>query len=54
MKSILYVGMDVHKETIVIACGSEGKEIRVIGTIANAAAALDPDPSLERSSNDGH
>jgi transposase len=40
MKSILYVGMDVHKETIAVACASEGEEIRVVGTIANNATAL--------------
>jgi len=33
--------MDVHKETIVIACAAEGEEIRMVGTIANTAAALD-------------
>jgi len=33
--------MDVHKETITIACASEGEEIRMVGTIANTAAALD-------------
>jgi len=41
MKSLLYVGMDVHKETIVVACAAEGEEVRVVGTIANTAAALD-------------
>ena len=41
MKSVLYVGMDVHKETITVACASEGEDIRVVGTIANTAAALD-------------
>ena len=41
MKNLLYVGMDVHKETIAVACASEGEEIRVVGTIANTAAALD-------------
>jgi len=40
MKSVLYVGMDVHKETIAIACAAEGEEIRVVDTIANTAAAL--------------
>ena len=40
MKNLLYVGMDVHKETITVACASEGEEVRVIGTIANTAAAL--------------
>ena len=40
MKRILYVGMDVHKEIIVIACASEGEEIRELGTIANNSAAL--------------
>ena len=41
MKSLLYVGMDVHKDTITVACASEGEDIRVAGTIANTAAALD-------------
>jgi transposase len=41
MKSLLYVGMDVHKETIVMACASEGEEVRVLGTIVNISAALD-------------
>jgi transposase len=41
MKKILYVGMDVHKETISIACGAEGEEIRQFGTIPNNSAALD-------------
>lgn len=41
MKSLLYVGMDVHKETIVIACAGEGEDVRVIGTIPNTNAALD-------------
>ena len=27
MKSSLYVGMDVHKETIVMACAGEGARI---------------------------
>jgi len=33
--------MDVHKDTITVACASEGEEIRVVGTIGNTAAALD-------------
>ena len=41
MKSVLYVGMDVHKETITLACACAGEEIRVIGKIANNAASLD-------------
>ncbi len=41
MKKLLYVGMDVHKESIVMACGGEGEEIRVLGTIPNTSAALD-------------
>jgi hypothetical protein len=41
MKKILYVGMDVHKESIAIACGAEGEEIRYYGTISNHFAALD-------------
>jgi transposase len=41
MKKILYVGMDVHKETISIACATEGEDIRHYGTIPNHFAALD-------------
>jgi len=41
MRNVLYVGMDVHKETITIACASDGEEIRVVGTIANTSASLD-------------
>jgi transposase len=41
MKKILYVGMDVHKESIALACGAEGEEIRHYGTIPNRLAALD-------------
>jgi transposase len=41
MKKILYVGMDVHKESIAIACGAEGEEIRYYGTIPNYLASLD-------------
>jgi transposase len=41
MKKILYVGMDVHKESISIACGAEGEDIRHYGTIPNHFAALD-------------
>lgn len=41
MKNLLYVGMDVHKETITLAATSEGEEIRHIGTIPNQTAALD-------------
>jgi hypothetical protein len=37
MKKILYVGLDVHKETISIACGSEREDIRHFGTIPNNA-----------------
>ena len=33
MKKLLYVGMDVHKESIVIACAGEGEDVRVLGTI---------------------
>jgi len=41
MKNLLYVGMDVHKESIALAAASEGEEIRHIGTIPNQIAALD-------------
>lgn len=33
MKKLLYVGMDVHEESIVIACAGGGEEIRVLGTM---------------------
>jgi transposase len=41
MKTILYVGMDVHKESISIACAAEGEDIRQYGTISNNLAVLD-------------
>lgn len=41
MKNLLYVGMDVHKESITLAVASEGEDIRHIGTIPNQTAALD-------------
>jgi transposase len=41
MKKVLYVGMDVHKESISIACASEGEEVRHYGTIPNHLTALD-------------
>jgi hypothetical protein len=41
MKKVLYVGMDVHKESISIACGAEGEDIRHYGTISNHFGALD-------------
>lgn len=49
MKKILYVGMDVHKESITIATGrgmdlSTGHvpdEVRLVGTIPNTTAAID-------------
>jgi len=41
MRNLLYVGMDVHKESIALATASDGEEIRYIGTIPNQTAALD-------------
>ncbi len=49
MNKILYVGMDVHKESITIATGrgmdlSTGHvpdEVRLVGTIPNTKAAID-------------
>lgn len=41
MKSLLYVGMDVHKETISLAVAGEGEEVRHIGTIPNQTSAID-------------
>src|SRR6516164_8813118 len=41
-KSITFVGLDVHKDTIVVALADAGerKEVREYGTIANTTAAL--------------
>ena len=41
-KLITYVGLDVHKVTIAVAVGEEGKrgEVREYGTIANTPSAL--------------
>ncbi len=40
---ITYVGLDVHKESIVVAVASDGLrgEVREYGRIANTATALD-------------
>ena len=41
-KSITYIGLDVHKNTIAVAVTESGlrKEVRDYGTIANTPAAL--------------
>ena len=41
-KPIIYVGLDVHKDTIAVALAEAGprKEVRDHGTIANTPAAL--------------
>ena len=41
MKKILYVGMDVIKESISIACGAGGEDIRHYGTTPNHFELLD-------------
>ena len=43
MKRVKYVGLDVHKKTIVIAIAEGGKrgEVRAYGTIDNSISALD-------------
>jgi transposase len=41
MKNIRYVGLDVHKANICIACATEDGDVRHYGTIANTRAALD-------------
>jgi transposase len=42
-KSVKYVGLDVHKNSITIAIADEGrdKEVRSYGTIANTASSID-------------
>jgi transposase len=39
-KNLLFVGLDVHKDTIVIALAEEGEEPRVYGTIPNDLRTL--------------
>lgn len=51
MKNLLYVGMDVHKESITLAAAGDGEEIRHIGTIPNQTAALDA--TIRKLSNSG-
>jgi hypothetical protein len=41
MRSIRYVGLDVHKADICIAYASGNEEVRHYGTIANTTASLD-------------
>ena len=42
MKKTLYVGLDVHKDTIAVAVAEDGHggEIRFHGTIVNSADAV--------------
>jgi hypothetical protein len=42
MKKILYVGMDVHAETIAVAVAESGREgeLRSLGTIPNRLEAV--------------
>jgi hypothetical protein len=41
-KPIIYIGLDVHKDTIAVAVAEAGKrgEVREYGKIANTAAAV--------------
>ena len=42
MKRILYVGLDVHKETLTAAVAPHGEEeVRFIGTFSNNTLALE-------------
>ncbi len=40
MKSIRYLGLDAHAQTIAVAVAETGGEVRSVGTIANTPAAL--------------
>lgn len=53
-KLITYVGLDVHKNTIVVAVAESGlrKEVRDYGTIANTLAALKK--LIAKLANGGH
>ena len=39
-QSVIYVGLDVHKDTIAVAEGGKRAEVREHGEIANTPAAL--------------
>ena len=43
MKKLLYIGLDVHKDTIAVALAEPGRkgEVRACGTIANSLHALE-------------
>jgi len=40
MEKILYVGMDVHKNTIAMACAAQDEAVTMLGIIPNTFAAL--------------
>ena len=42
MNKVLYVGLDVHKDTIAVAVAEDGRggELRFHGTIVNSAEAV--------------
>ncbi len=52
-KSIMVVGLDVHKDSISVAAAEGGRdgEVRYVGKIANRARA--PDKLVERLSREG-
>ena len=52
MKKKLYLGLDVHKDsiTIAIALGGRHGEVRLYGTISNDLQALEKAPGARRMS----